>query len=129
MAFQLTEVVPWGRTFDAYAPRSALAVADRSRAVLGCADGASSFNAEALQRNSKVVSVDPLYQFSVPQIRKRIADTAPVIAAQIKENAQDFGWDHFKSVAELVTARMHAMQVFLADYEAGLAEGRYVPAE
>jgi hypothetical protein len=129
MAIQLTDVVPWGRTFAEYAAMFALDEADRSRSILGCSDGPGSFNAEALQRKVKVVSADPLYQFSVPQIRKRIADTAPLLAAQIKENAQDFVWNHFKSVTELVAARMKAMQVFLADFDDGLQQGRYVPAE
>jgi hypothetical protein len=129
MAFQLTDVVPWGRTFDEYAAMFALNDMDRSRSILGCGDGPASFNAEALQRNIKVVSADPLYQFSVPQIRKRIADTAPVVAAQIKENVRDFVWNHFKSVNELVAARMTAMRVFLADFNDGLEQGRYVPAE
>jgi hypothetical protein len=129
MAFALTDVVPWGRTFAEYAAMFALDELDRSRSILGCGDGPASFNAEALQRQVKVVSADPLYQFSVPQIRKRIADTAPLIAGQIKENAQQFVWNHFKSVNELVAARMKAMQVFLADFEAGLQQGRYVPAE
>src|SRR3984957_7315589 len=129
MAFQLTDVVPWGRTFAEYAAMFALDDLDRSRSILGCSDGPAAFNAEALQRNIKVVSADPLYQFSVPQIRKRIADTAPMVAAQIRDNAQDFVWNHFTSVTELVAARMKAMQVFLADYELGLQQGRYVPAE
>jgi hypothetical protein len=129
MVFALTDVVPWGRTFAEYAAMFALDDMDRSRSILGCGDGPASFNAEALQRNVKVVSADPLYQFSVPQIRKRIADTAPMIAGQIKENAQDFVWNHFTSVTELVAARMKAMQVFLADFEEGLLQGRYVPAE
>jgi hypothetical protein len=129
MAFQLSEVVPWGRTFDEYAAMFALDDLDRSRSILGCADGPASFNAEALRRNIKVVSADPLYQFSVPQIRKRIADAAPVVAAEVKANAQDFAWDYFKSPTELVAARMKAMQSFLADYDEGLAQGRYVPAE
>ena len=67
-------------------------------------------------RNVKVVSVDPLYEFSVPQIRRRIADTAPAIAGQLRSNAGDFLWHHFKSVDELVAARMHAMQIFLGDF-------------
>jgi SAM-dependent methyltransferase len=129
MAFQLTDVVPWGRTFDEYVAMFALDETDRSRSILGCGDGPASFNAEALQRNIKVVSADPLYQFSVPQIRKRIADTAPMVARQTKDNAQDFVWNRFKSVTELVAARMNAMQVFLTDFEAGLEQGRYVPAE
>jgi hypothetical protein len=129
MAFQLTDVIPWGRTFDEYAAMFALDDMDRSRSILGCGDGPASFNAEALQRNIKVVSADPLYQFSVPQIRKRIADTAPTVARETKENAQNFVWTRFNSVTELVAARMTAMQVFLADFDAGLQQGRYVPAE
>jgi hypothetical protein len=129
MAFQLTDVIPWGRTFDEYAAMFALDEADRSRSILGCGDGPASFNAEALQRNIKVVSADPLYQFSVPEIRKRIADTAPIVARQTKDNAEDFVWQRFKSVTELVAARMNAMQLFLADFDAGLQQGRYVPAE
>jgi hypothetical protein len=129
MAFQLAEVVPWGRTFDEYVAMFSLDATDRSRSILGCSDGPASFNAEGIERKVKVVSVDPLYQFSVPQIRKRIADTAPLIAGELRKNAGDFLWHHFKSVDELVAARMHAMQIFLGDLTAGLEEGRYVPAE
>lgn len=129
MAFQLAEVVPWGRTFDEYVAMFSLDEADRSRSILGCSDGPASFNAEGLARNVKVVSVDPLYQFSVPQIRRRIADTAPAIAGEMRSNAGDFLWHHFKSVDELVAARMHAMQIFLGDLTSGLEQGRYVPAE
>ena len=129
MPFQLADVVPWGRTFDEYVAMFSLDEADRSRSILGCADGPASFNAEALRRAVKVVSADPLYQFSVAQIRGRIAATAPTIARQLRDNAQDFLWSHFKSVDELVAARMAAMQVFLADLATGLEQGRYVPAE
>lgn len=129
MAFHLADVVPWGRTFDEYAAMFSLDAADRARSILGCSDGPASFNAEAQQRNVKVVSADPLYQYSVPQIRKRIAETAPTIAGEIRSNIGDFVWDHFKSVDELVAARMSAMQVFLRDFSAGLDQGRYVPAE
>jgi hypothetical protein len=129
MTVQLANVVPWGRTFDEYAAMFALEEADRARSILGCADGPASFNAEALQRGVKVVSTDPLYEFSPAQIRKRIAETAPIIAGEIRANAQDFVWTHFKSVNELVAARMRAMQAFLADLKEGLEQGRYVPAE
>ena len=129
MAFQLAEAAPWGRTFDEYAAMFSLDDADRSRSILGCCDGPASFNAEALQRNVKVVSVDPLYQFSVPQIRKRIAETAPAIAGQLRSHAGDLVWNYFKSPEELVAARMRAMQIFLGDLADGLEQGRYVPAQ
>jgi len=129
MAFHLADVVPWGRTFDEYAAMFSLTENDRNRSILGCSDGPASFNAEALQRNFKVVSADPLYQFSVPQIRKRIAETAPAIATQLRANSQDFVWDHFKTVDELIAARMRAMQMFLGDFPVGSEQGRYVPAD
>lgn len=129
MAFSLADNIPWGRTFDEYAAMFALTETDRARSILGCSDGPASFNAEALQRNVKVVSVDPLYRFSVPQIRGRIAQTAPIVAGQLRTNAADFVWNHFRSVDELVAARMRAMQVFLEDFVQGSNEGRYVPAE
>ncbi len=34
--------------------------------------------------------------------------------------------DHFKSVDDVVAARLKAMQIFLADYSEGLGQGRYV---
>src|SRR5579862_6398415 len=127
MTFRLAEVVPWGRNFDEYVAMFSLDETDRSRSILGCGDGPASFNAEAQQRNVKVVSVDPLYEFSVAQIRKRIADTAPTVARQLRDNQGDFLWNRFKSVQDLVAARMHAMKDFLADFAAGSDEGRYVP--
>src|SRR5580692_7398580 len=129
MALQLNSFAPWGRTFDEYAAMFALDTTDRSRSILGYGDGPASFNAEAQQRNIKVVSADPLYEFSVPQIRKRIAETAPQLAGEIRHGAQDFVWGYFKSVNELIAARMKAMQVFLADLNQGREEGRYVPAQ
>jgi SAM-dependent methyltransferase len=129
MAFELDDVVPWGRTFDEYAAMFAIDAADRSRSILGCGDGPASFNAQALRRNVKVVSVDPLYRLSVSQIQQRIEQTAPTVVEQLTANSHDFIWSHFRSVTELVAARMQAMQDFLADLNDGLEQGRYVPAE
>jgi hypothetical protein len=36
-------------------------------------------------------------------------------------------WTHIRDVADLERIRMGAMERFLADYEAGRREGRYVP--
>jgi SAM-dependent methyltransferase len=129
MALQLADMTPWWRTFQEYTAMFALDAADRSRSILGCGDGPASFNAEALRQNVKVVSADPLYEFSVGQLRERIAATAPMVAAQLRSNAGDVVWSHFKSVDELVAARMGAMQMFLDDFVEGSEQGRYVPAD
>jgi hypothetical protein len=125
MPFELTSVVPWGRSFDEYVAMFALSDTDLSKRILGCGDGPASFNAAATRAGRDVVSVDPIYCFSAEQIRSRIDATARTIAEQTRLHRDEFVWTHFRSVEELVEARMSAMEEFLADYPRGLLAGRY----
>lgn len=126
--FTLDKVVPWGRSFDEYRRMFALSDDDLRTRILGCADGPAAFNAEATRRGARVVSCDPLYAFSAEQIRQRIAATAEDIIEQTKRNVDEFIWDEITSIAQLHRVRMAAMDEFLADYDAGRSEGRYVTA-
>lgn len=72
--------------------------------------------------------MDPLYQFSTSEIEKRIEQTAPTVAEQTRRNAGEFVWTHFATVDDLIAARMAAMSCFLADYDQGLTDQRYVAA-
>jgi len=101
---------------------------DLRRRVLGCADGPAGFNAEATRRGMRVTSCDPLYAFSAEQIRERIAATAEDILEQTRRNRDEFVWDEITSLEHLQRLRMSAMEDFLADYDAGRSEGRYVAA-
>src|SRR5262249_27957790 len=129
MAFQLDTVVPWGRTFDEYRRMFALSDHDLDGSILGCADGPASFNAEAHRLGQRVVSCDPLYRLGRQQIRQRIDATRDQILEQTRQNEHEFVWTLFPSVEELGRVRMQAMETFLADYEQGLRQGRYVDAE
>jgi hypothetical protein len=126
--FTLDEIVPWGRSFDEYRRMFALTNDDLQGRILGCGDGPAAFNAEATRRGVHITSCDPLYNFSVEQIRQRIAATAEDVIEQTRRNRDDFVWDEITSVEHLHKLRMAAMEEFLADYEAGRNEGRYVPA-
>lgn len=127
--FTLDQVVPWGRSFDEYRRMFALTDEDLTLTVVGCADGPASFNAEATRLGSAVVSCDPIYRYDAEQLRERIASTYDRILDQTKRNAGEFVWTSIRSVDELGDVRMAAMNEFLRDYPAGLAEGRYVDAE
>ena len=126
--FTLSEVVPWGRSYDEYCRMFALSDADLSKRILGCGDGPAGFNVEATRRDTAVVSCDPLYQFSAPQIRNRIAQTYDEVMAQMRSNEAEFVWTEIGSVEELGRIRMSAMNGFLDDFERGKADGRYVDA-
>ena len=128
MAFSLDEIVPWSRSFDEYAGMFGLTEADLSGRILGCGDGPASFNAEATQRGHSVVSCDPIYQFSAAQIERRVHETYDTIMEELRPCVDNFIWDTFGSPEGLGQARMTAMRGFLADYERGKREGRYVNA-
>ncbi len=107
----------------------ALSEADLRSRILGCADGPASFNAEATQRGTRVISADPLYRWDAAQIRDRIAMTYDQVLEETRRNRDEFVWDTISSVEELGLVRMDAMRTFLEDYEVGKRQGRYVSAE
>ncbi|HEX3372108.1 MAG TPA: hypothetical protein VHS08_06290, partial [Candidatus Acidoferrales bacterium] len=71
MAFRYEEIVPWGRSFEEYQRMFNLSTLDFDRKILGCADGPASFNAHMFRHGRRIVSCDPIYQFSAPQIKDR----------------------------------------------------------
>lgn len=124
----INDVYPWGRSFDEYQRMFALSDDDLGKKIVGCGDGPASFNAEMNQRGHRVISCDPLYQFTAEDIRRRIQVTYPQILAWAKRKHSAFVWDTTRSPGELGRIRMEAMERFLADFEEGKAQGRYVIA-
>jgi hypothetical protein len=127
MAFQLKEIVPWGRSFAEYAAMFALSEDDLGKPILGCGDGPASFNAELTRRGGTIVSIDPLYAHDVVDIRRRIDETFDDVIRETCKNQDEFVWEHISSVDELGKVRMKAMRDFLSDYPQGKMDGRYVP--
>ncbi len=129
MGFTLAEVVPWGRSYDEYVGMFALSERDLAGRILGCADGPASFNAGLTRRGGRIVSIDPLYAFEAPQIVARIRETFDKVMEQLRRNASDYLWTRFSSPEEVGSVRMKAMREFLADYDMGRAQGRYVACD
>lgn len=126
--FTLDSVVPWGRSFDEYVRMFALGEAELSSRILGCGDGPASFNEGATARGARVVSCDPIYQWSATQIRERIDATAVTVLEQTRQNADEFVWADIPSVDALESIRHAAMDAFLRDFGAAGRGGRYVAA-
>jgi hypothetical protein len=128
VTIRLNEVVPWGRSFEEYRRMFALADEDLAGRILGCGDGPASFNAEATGLGHAVVSCDPIYAFSPEEIERRVGDCYSDLIAQVRSDPDGFVWDHFHDPDHLGQCRLAALRRFLADFEAGKAEGRYVTA-
>jgi SAM-dependent methyltransferase len=126
MAMTLDQVVPWGRSLDEYQHMFDLSPQTLQRKILGCGDGPASFNAELTAQGGQVVSVDPIYAFSGQQIEARVQDTRVKVVDQVTQSLHDYVWTRFRDPEDLGRHRLATMRHFLADYEAGKAEGRYV---
>ncbi len=106
----------------------ALREGDLERHILGCGDGPASFNAELSQSGGRIMSVDPIYQFSKDQISSRIQRVYPGMIAELARHADNYYWSSFRDPGHLGSVRMSAMNRFLDDFDLGLAQGRYVDA-
>lgn len=129
MSFQLENVVPWGRSLPEYIKMFGLTLDDFILRILDCAGGPASFNAEMTKRGYKVVSCDPIYQFTHAEIAQRIQETYPVILKGVQETRDHLVWQDIESPEQLGKIRMAAMRQFLDDFPTGVAAGRYITAE
>ena len=125
---ELSEVVPWGRSLIEYTEMFSLSSEGLEMTILGCGDGPASFNAELTNKGKKVISVDPIYQFSAEQIQARINEVYSQVIEQVSKNKDDFVWNNIPNVDTLGRVRMNAMRTFLADYETEKDSGRYLNA-
>ena len=126
MSFQLKDVVPWGRSYEEYASMFSLNAKDLGKRLLGCGDGPASFNSVHSKQGGTIVSVDPIYQFTVDEIKDRIDDAYDQVMVEVEANPHEFVWKNFPSLEAFGQSRMDAMKVFLKDFSQGKTDGRYV---
>lgn len=129
MAMTLDRVVPFGRTMAEYVAMFNLTDGDLAGRILGAGDGPASFNAEATAARRRVVSFDPVYAFTDVEIRGRFDAVVDDIIAQVKATPGDWVWRNNAGPDALRARRVEALEMFLADYGAGRAAGRYLNAE
>ena len=129
MGFTLDKVVPWGRSYDEYVSMFSLSEDDLTLRILGCGDGPAAFNSLLTKCGGSVTSVDPIYAFDAAQIRSLVAETYETVMTQARKNQGDYVWEAIPSVEQLGSIRMSAMENFLADFDRGKQEGRYIAGE
>ncbi len=125
MGLKLEQVVPWGRSLEEYSRMFDLRENDIQGQILDCAAGPASFNVQMTRQGHKVISCDPVYQFSVSEIARRIEETYPIIINGLIANQDKYVWQDIQSPTQLGEIRMAAMQQFLEDFPLGLEQGRY----
>jgi len=129
MAFELQQVVPWGRNLDEYTSMFNLSDLNVTTKIASFGDGPASFNAEMSMLNMNVVSFDPIYQFSKESLNKRFTETKEIVLEQTRANLSNFIWTNIHDIDHLAQIRIEAMTNFLDDFEIGKKQGRYISHE
>lgn len=125
MELKLEQIVPWGRSFEEYTQMFDLGPEDLQVNILDVAGGPASFNAEMTQQGHRVISCDPIYQFSAKEIASRVESTHPLIMQGVAATHYKFVWKLYRTPEHLAEVRMAAMGKFLEDFPIGLQQGRY----
>lgn len=129
MGFKLDSIIPWGRSIQEYIKMFALTPQELDLAILDCAGGPASFNAQMTSQGYNVISCDPIYQFTADEIAGRIQDTYQTVIDGVKAHIDNYVWHNIESPEQMGKIRMEAMQQFLADFPVGLQQKRYVTDE
>lgn len=128
MGLTLDHVIPWGRSLNEYLEMFALTLEDLQSSILDCAGGPASFNTEMTQKGYRVISCDPVYQFSADEICQRIQQTYPIVIEGVAASRENYIWQNLTSPEHLGAVRMAAMEQFLADFNLGVKQARYITA-
>ncbi|PSB32144.1 SAM-dependent methyltransferase [Chlorogloea sp. CCALA 695] len=126
MGFKLDKIILWGRSLKEYIGMFNLTPDEFNLSILDCGGGPASFNAQMTSQGHKVISCDPIYQFSADEISGRIQETYQTVIDGLKANLANYVWQNIESPEQLGKIRMEAMNQFLNDFPLGLQEGRYV---
>ena len=103
-----------------------LTASERGMTILDCGGGPSSFTAELRAGGGWCHSVDPVYLYSVVEIRQRFFAILDDVIAQVDQTPDDWVWTYHGNSAGLRKNRIHVMERFLADYEHNREHGGYV---
>ncbi len=126
---KLETVVPFGRSLGEYVNMFSLTSGDLNKMIIGVGDGPASFNAEMFELGKSVVSIDPLYVFGSDEIEHRFYSVVDDIIDQVIETPDDWVWTFHQSPEHLKENRIATLRRFVADYDIGRSDGRYIVGE
>ena len=127
LTLEFTSVAFFGRTFQEYLHFFGLSRGRlRGLRILDVGAGPSSFAAEARPLGIDVVACDPLYGLPVETLRTHVEIDYARMVEQMRKKADIFRFRYFPSIDAAEKSRREAAALFLADYEGGFLQNRYL---
>lgn len=117
--------VLWGHHVSEYKEMFDLSDASLQANLLEYGCGASAVNTELHQEGTSMISVDPLFALSKPEIVQKVMHGFDERADQVLADQAQFNVESYGGMEAFLATRRAGMEAFFADYNAGVAEGRY----
>jgi len=121
--------VLWGHHVSEYKEMFDLSDASLQANLLEYGCGASAVNTELHQEGTTMVSVDSLFALTKPELIQKVTDDFDERVEQVLADKMQFNVDSYGGMDAFLTSRRAGMEAFFADYNAGVAEGRYKALE
>ena len=120
--------VLWGHHVSEYQEMFDLSDKMLTQALLEYGCGASAVNAELhAEHDTKIVSVDPLFEASKPELEQEVTQAFDERVAQVQKDPSQFNVESYGGMDAFLAGRRAGMGLFFEDYALGVSEGRYKP--
>lgn len=126
---KIDSISPFGRSFEVYWLMFDLHEKDIGKKIIGVGDGPSNFNAGMKELGGNVTSIDPMYVFEADEIERKFYESLDKVIDLLRENPEDWNWTYHKSPDHLRADRISVINKFLANYDKGKSENRYIAGQ
>jgi hypothetical protein len=126
----IDRIVFLGRTYAEYMDMFCLSERSlRRERILDCPAGASSFTAEAHMKGIDVTACDIMYGLNAGELLEKGEKDIRHVFEKFDDVSHLYSWSYYKNKDDVISRRKNALELFIRDFQRGLAAGRYVQAE
>ena len=125
----MRRLVLWGHHLDEYRDMFQLSESDLSARFLEYGSGVSAVNSELTKRASECISCDPWFDLDKKVLTAQVNANFEARLHQFKTEHQVFDLSRYGNLDALIAYRRAGIDAFLADYDQGHKEGRYLMAD
>ncbi|MDP3704375.1 MAG: hypothetical protein Q8R24_00515 [Legionellaceae bacterium] len=123
----MRRLVLWGHHIDEYREMFQLSESDLTKHFLEYSSGASAVNFELQHVASECISCDPWFYLDSNTLKTEINTNFEARLHQFKAENQVFDVSRYGSLEKLIAYRREGIATFLADYDQGRIDKRYLP--
>ncbi|MEO7310721.1 MAG: hypothetical protein ABIX01_09995 [Chitinophagaceae bacterium] len=106
----------WGRTLEEYQKMFGLGDIPTSTQILSIADGPSTFNKQLRDKEINIVSVDPIYELSIDNLKEVFKQSYQFNKGLFYNNRENFLFKDDTEIEALLQKRQSTFNAFITDY-------------